>query len=70
MRQIAPISSALHLGAMRHGGANLVSYLLFDKGYCRALIELRYQDAMQRKEELLAFLDVEHEMQAAPDEKQ
>lgn len=58
------------IGAMRHSGANLVSYLLFDKGYCRALIELGYQDAMQRREELLAFLDVEREMMVRPDAQQ
>ena len=53
------------IGAMRSSGANLVSYLLFEKGFCRALIELGYQDAMKRKEELLAFLntDAETEMQ-------
>jgi NTE family protein len=45
------------LGAMRSSGANLVSYLLFEKGLCGALIELGYQDAMNRKEEILAFLN-------------
>lgn len=44
------------VGAMRRSGANLVSYLLFDKGFCRALIELGYQDALKRKEEILALL--------------
>lgn len=55
------------VGVMRHSGANLVSYLLFDRSYCRALIELGYQDAIQRKEELLAFLDVDQEIKTAPD---
>ena len=45
------------VGVTRRRGANLVSYLLFDKSYCRALIDLGYQDAMQRKEEILAFLN-------------
>jgi NTE family protein len=49
------------VGAMRRSGANLVSYLLFDKGYCRALIELGYQDALQRKVEIMAFLDYEQD---------
>ncbi|MDD5180461.1 MAG: patatin-like phospholipase family protein [Gallionellaceae bacterium] len=53
------------VGAMRRSGANLVSYLLFDKGFCRALIELGYQDALKRKEEILAFLDHEQEVRAA-----
>lgn len=44
------------VGVMRRRGANLVSYLLFDKRYCRALIDLGYQDAMKRKEEIMAFL--------------
>ena len=44
------------VGAMRRSGANLVSYLLFDKGFCNALIDLGYQDAIKRKEEILAFL--------------
>jgi NTE family protein len=44
------------VGAMRRSGANLVSYLLFDKGFCRALIELGYQDALKRKEEIIDFL--------------
>jgi len=45
------------VGAMSSSGANLASYLLFEKGFCRALIELGYQDAMKRKEEILAFLN-------------
>jgi NTE family protein len=45
------------VGVMRRNGANLVSYLLFDKSYCRALIDLGYQDAIKRKEEIMAFLD-------------
>jgi NTE family protein len=43
-------------GVMRRSGANLVSYLLFDKHYCNALIELGYQDALKRREEILKFL--------------
>lgn len=49
------------VGAMRRRGANLVSYLLFDKAFCRALIELGYQDALNRKDEVLAFLAHEQE---------
>lgn len=47
------------LGAMKRGGSNLVSYLLFEKGYCRALIGLGYADAMVRRKEILDFLGVE-----------
>lgn len=45
------------VGAMRRSGANLVSYLLFERNYCRALINLGYQDTMKRREEVLAFFD-------------
>jgi len=44
------------VGALRQSGANLLSYLLFEKSYCRALIRLGYQDTMARKDDLLAFL--------------
>ncbi|MDD4928569.1 MAG: patatin-like phospholipase family protein [Gallionella sp.] len=43
------------VGAMRHGGANLVSYLLFEKNFSKALIDLGYQDAIKRQEEIRAF---------------
>ncbi|MGO8754052.1 MAG: patatin-like phospholipase family protein [Gallionellaceae bacterium] len=43
------------IGAIQSRGANLVSYLLFERNFCRALIDLGYQDAMQRKEEILIF---------------
>jgi len=43
-------------GALRRRGAILLSYLLFEKSYCRALIQLGYQDTMARKDELVAFL--------------
>ena len=49
------------VGAMRRSGANLVSYLLFEKEFCRALIELGYQDALKRKEEILVFLGQKQE---------
>jgi NTE family protein len=43
-------------GALLRKGSNLLSYLLFEKSYCRALIQLGYQDTLDRKDELLAFL--------------
>jgi NTE family protein len=45
------------LGALNYGGRQLLSYLLFEAGYTRALIELGYEDAMTRRHELLAFLE-------------
>jgi NTE family protein len=44
------------LGSTRGTGSNLLSYLLFDRAYCRALIRLGYTDAMARRDEIVAFL--------------
>jgi len=43
-------------GSTKGTGANLTSYLLFDRGFCRALLDLGYADAMVRRDELEAFL--------------
>lgn len=48
------------IGAMSRNGSNLASYLLFERGFCRALIDLGYRDTMERREELLEFLDAQH----------
>jgi NTE family protein len=44
------------VGGTRRSGSNLLSYLLFEKSYCRALIKLGYKDTMARKDDLLPFL--------------
>ena len=44
------------VGAMRRAGSNLVSYLLFEKAFCRALIKLGYADTMAQQDDLLQFL--------------
>jgi NTE family protein len=44
------------IGAMNRNGSNLASYLLFESGYCKALIELGYQDTMAKRAEVLEFL--------------
>lgn len=44
------------IGAMSRKGSSLVSYLLFEKPFCRALIALGYKDTMERKEEILRFI--------------
>jgi len=44
-------------GALNRSGSNLASYLLFEEGFCRALIDLGYQDTMGRSDEVRAFFD-------------
>ncbi len=44
------------VGAMRRSGAHLVSYLLYEKHFCRALIALGYQDALGKKREIVDFI--------------
>jgi NTE family protein len=52
-----PIRTLLYfVGGLKRSGSNLLSYLLFEKAYCRALILLGYRDTMARKDDLLAFL--------------
>lgn len=54
-------------GATRASGAGVLSYLLFEPGYCNELIELGYQDAMSRKHDLCSFLGLSAlETSAAP----
>ena len=45
------------LGARRGRGRRLMSYLLFERPFCRALVKLGYQDAMDRQSEVRAFLE-------------
>ncbi len=47
------------IGATTPNGANLISYLLFEREYCQELISLGYYDALARKNEILAFLDAD-----------
>jgi NTE family protein len=46
------------IGGTRSGGEGLLSYLLFDAGFCSALIELGYRDAQEKRDELATFLSV------------
>lgn len=45
------------LGSTQGSGSSFVSYLLFDRDYCDALIELGHNDALARRDEIEAFLD-------------
>ena len=44
------------VGGMKRNASTLLSYLLFERGYCRELIRLGYEDTMSRKDDLAAFL--------------
>ena len=46
------------IGAMGRSGSNLASYLLFEVPYTRALMQLGYDDAMKRRDELIEFIGV------------
>src|SRR5687767_2848244 len=42
-------------GALNRSGSNLASYLLFEESFCRALIDLGYQDTLAREAEVREF---------------
>jgi NTE family protein len=42
-------------GALNRSGSNLASYLLFEDSFCRALIDLGYQDTTARESEVRDF---------------
>ena len=44
------------IGGRDASGSQLVSYLMFEAGYTRALIELGYRDAMEARSALVAFM--------------
>jgi len=46
------------IGARQQSGGTLVSYLLSEKKFCSALIDLGYQDALKRRDEIMTFLEV------------
>jgi NTE family protein len=46
------------IGAMRRSGSNLASYVLFERSFCRALMDLGYEDTVARREEVAAFLGI------------
>ena len=53
----AGVRALLHgFGSTQGTGANLPSYLLFDRGFCRKLLALGYADTMARRDEIAAFL--------------
>ena len=46
-------------GALNRSGSNLASYLLFEESFCRALIDLGYQDTTARATEVQQFFEQE-----------
>jgi NTE family protein len=50
------------VGARQHSSSTLVSYLLSEKRFCRSLINLGYQDALSRREEIMHFLNEHGEL--------
>jgi NTE family protein len=44
-------------GALNRSGSNLASYLLFEESFCRALIQLGYDDTVRRDAEVRQFFD-------------
>ena len=44
------------IGALHKKSSTLVSYLLFEKAYCRELIRLGYQDTIEQGDSIKAFL--------------
>lgn len=51
------------MGALNREGHPLISYLLFESGFCRELIELGYQDGLKNREDILKLLCPETEKQ-------
>jgi NTE family protein len=57
---------ARRIGVLDPKGASMLSYLLFESGYCRHLINLGYSDGMGRRCEILDFLGYGHSVGAKP----
>ena len=45
-------------GALNRSGSNLASYLLFEESFCRAVIDLGYQDTVSRAAEVKELFEV------------
>ena len=45
------------VGGLKRNASTLLSYLLFERGYCRDLIRLGYRDTMARRDDIVAFVE-------------
>jgi hypothetical protein len=43
-------------GVLEPNGARVLSYLLFERGYCRHLMRLGFSDALAQRERIVTFL--------------
>jgi len=55
------------IGARKGSGGILLSYLLSESKYIRALIDLGYQDTLKRRDEIMEFLEIQP--QSKPDDE-
>jgi NTE family protein len=46
------------IGASRERGADLLSYIAFDRAYTRRLVEIGLKDAMDREVEIRKFFEI------------
>jgi NTE family protein len=58
-----------HAGMLEPGGVRALSYLLFERAYCRHLMHLGFSDVMVQRARILSFLgygSLSHEVQGQP----
>jgi NTE family protein len=53
------------MGVLEPNGARVLSYLLFERGYCRHLMRLGFSDALAQRERILSFLGTTRSFGAA-----
>ena len=47
------------IGVTKDSDSSLMSYLLFEKGYCGELIDAGYADGMAQQEKIKEFLNIQ-----------